>query len=56
VWLAATVLLAFNRPVNVTDEEESGTEANSPKHEEEPVANASHVTEEERCLHETRHV
>jgi hypothetical protein len=54
--LAATVLLAFNRPVNVADEEESSAEANGSKHEEETVTNASHVPEEEGCLHETRHV
>lgn len=56
VWLAATFLLAFNRPVNVADEEESCTEANCSEHEEETVTNTSHVTEEERGLHETRHV
>lgn len=40
----------------MADEEERGAEANSSKHEEETVTNASHVTEEEGCLHETRHV
>lgn len=40
----------------MADKEESGAEANGSEHEEETVTNASHVTEEERGLHETWHV
>lgn len=49
-------LLAFDRPVNVTNEEESCAEADCPEHQEESVANASHVSEEEGGLHKARHV
>lgn len=40
----------------MANKEQCGTETNHPEHEKEPVAYASHVTKEERGLHETRHI
>lgn len=45
-------LLAFDRAVNVTDKEKGSTESDCPQHEEESVADASHVAKEEGSLHE----
>lgn len=40
----------------MANKEKGGTETNHAEHEKEAVTNASHVTEEERGLHESRHV
>lgn len=45
-------LLTLDGAVNVTNKEQSSTETNCPKHEKETIANAGHVPEEERGLHE----
>ena len=47
---------AFDGLVNVTDEEVRGAESNAAQHEEEAEADARHVPEEERGLHEAAHV
>ena len=40
----------------MADKEQRSTETHHPEHEEEPIADASHVAKEERGLHETGHV
>lgn len=49
-------LLALDGSVNMANKEQSSSETNHPKHQEETVADASHVSEEERCLHKSCHV
>lgn len=45
--------LTLDGAVNVTNKEQSSTETNSTKHQEETVADASHVPKEKRGLHES---
>lgn len=40
----------------MADKEQRCTESYCPEHEKETIAYASHVAEEERGLHETRHI
>lgn len=49
-------LLTLDGPVYVTNKEQRGTETHCPEHQEESIADASHVTKEERGLHKTRHI
>lgn len=50
------MLLTLDRTVNVAYKKKRSLESNCAKHEEESVADACHVTKEERGLHKTRHV
>jgi len=50
------VLLALDWAVNVTNKEKGSTESDCPEHEEESVADASHVAKEEGSLHEPWHI
>jgi hypothetical protein len=49
-------LLALDGTVNVSHKYQWCTETNSSQHEEETIADAGHVAEEEGCLHEAWHV
>ena len=51
-----TVLLTLDGFVYVTDKEQCGTETDHAQHQEESIADASHVAEEEWCLHKSRHI
>ncbi|OMO59900.1 hypothetical protein CCACVL1_24549 [Corchorus capsularis] len=45
--VVVVVLIIGGRAVNVANKEQRSTEANGPKHKEETIANARHVTKEE---------
>jgi len=49
-------LITLNRPIYVTDKEQGGNKTQSPQHEEETIADASHVSKEERGLQESMHI
>jgi hypothetical protein len=49
-------LLTLDGFVYVADKEQGSTEAHHSKHQEERIADASHVAKEERGLHEARHI
>jgi hypothetical protein len=49
-------LLTLDGPVYVADKEQGCTETYAAEHEKEAIADAGHVTEEERSLHKTRHI
>ena len=40
-------LITLNRPIYVTDKEQGGNKTHSPEHEEDTIADASHVSKEE---------
>ena len=48
--------LTLDGSIYMADKEQGCTEADSSKHQEETIANASHVSEEKRGLHKPRHV
>lgn len=54
--LSIRKLLALYGVIYVPHKQQRCPETDSAQHEEEPITDASHVTKEEWCLHETWHI